>query len=136
MCRQWSIRRRRPSIACSCFPGSTSGCRTAAEQRDTAEAGVAAQLPKFVRTPGCKQIGERLLVGGQDVDGEVVGGGKGLEASRGLVQRPQHHRRVEGQGVETVRGESDRRPVRSPDGHDRDARGEGAERGAELAGVE
>ena len=77
-----------------------------------------------------------MLVGGEHVDREPVGGLERGAATGRLGGRPQHQRRVEGDRGERVRGHAERPAGGVGGGDDGDAGGVLAQGPAQVAGVE
>ena len=106
------------------------------EDRAAAEAGLPGDAGELVGGGAREVVGDVALVGGQHVDREVVAALEAGQRQRGPVQAPEHERRVERDGGERVRGQALALAVGGERRDHGDARGEAAERVAELARVE
>lgn len=89
------------------------------------------QAGELVFARAGEHVREAVLLSRKHMHRPVLGVHEHRQATRGLGQAPKHHRRIERDGVEAVRGEAHRGPVARARGDDRDAGGEGSERGAE-----
>ena len=69
--------------------------RATVEQRDTAMAARNVETGELVGAALREQVGQRLLVGGEHVHGEVLGRHECRQARRALGEAPQHERRFQ-----------------------------------------
>ncbi|MNZ83416.1 hypothetical protein D3C78_1021430 [compost metagenome] len=108
----------------------------AGQQRGGADAVVQLDAGELVAALGGKTPGQRFLFGGQHVHVPVLLATEGRQAAGVLGQAPQHQRRIQRHGVETVGGDADRLAVGAAGSDDGHPRGKGTQGGAKCLRVE
>ena len=108
----------------------------AVQQRHLAMAALERDTGEFVGAALGETVRGRLLICGENMHREIVGGGETFHVGGRLAEAPQHHWRIERDRIEAVCRQAVVIAVRAACGHDRDAGGEGAERNAKLGLVD
>ena len=106
--------------------------RRAGQQRRAARTLGEGHAGPAVRAARGEALGQRLLVGRQDVDGVVRAGTEGRQRAGRARQAPEHQRRIERNRIERIGGQAHTLAFGRAGRDDGDTRGKHAQAGAEL----